>query len=441
MKAIFAAIKRSPKLAALVAVVVVAVIVPASLLAWGPDRPTYTLAHPADHITFNSITDNPNIGDERGFVGIRETGTNNTWDDTMTIQQGKSYTVRMYVHNNAATDLNLVAHNVVAKFNLPTTTAKSIQVSGFLSADNASPQEVYDHATFVSDKDFNLVYQTGTLKYENNAFGPNGTALPESIFTSAGAKLGYDKLDGNIPGCFQYAGYVSFVVKPQVGGQSDFTVNKQVRKVGDTEWKKSIAANNGDNIEYQIGYKNTGETRQNNVLVQDTLPTGVDYQDGTTVLKNSAHTDWPTLSDNLTKPVGVNIADYMPGANAFVKFKATVNATDLICGPNTLTNKARVTVDGNYYKEDTADVVVNKTCAPGQINVCELATRKIVTINESDFDSSKYSKNLADCQSTPSELPQTGIDTSIVAFAGIGTLTAATMYAARSSRIRNLLRR
>lgn len=408
MKAIFSAIKRSPKLAALSAVFVAAIVVPATLMAWGPERPTFTIEHPADRITFNSITNNPNIGDERNFVGIREFGTNNLWDDEMNVQEGKSYTVRMYVHNNAATSLNLVAQNVTAKFNLPTTTGKSIQVNGFLSASNATPQEVYDHARFVSDKDFNLAYQPGTLKFENNAFGAAGTPISESVFTSAGAKLGYDKLDGKIPGCFQYAGYLSFVVKPQFGGQSDFTVNKQVRKEGESEWKKNVTVNNGDNIEYQIGYKNTGSVSQKNVLVQDYLPGGISYLNGSTQLKNVAYPNWSTLSDNLTKPAGVNIANYAPNANAYVKFKAKVNDPSLNCGTKTYVNKARVTVDGSFYKEDTANVTVTKPCAPGETPV--------------------------------TELPQTGVDGGILTAIGLGIAAAGAAYAANSTRVRNLIR-
>ena len=35
---------------------------------WGPDRRTYTMTTPAKYAVFNSITDNPNYGDERNFV-------------------------------------------------------------------------------------------------------------------------------------------------------------------------------------------------------------------------------------------------------------------------------------------------------------------------------------------------------------------------------------
>ena len=57
--------KLSAVLVSLIAIVGVGAVAYAS---FGPSRPTYTWAHPADHITFNSITDNPEAGDERAFL-------------------------------------------------------------------------------------------------------------------------------------------------------------------------------------------------------------------------------------------------------------------------------------------------------------------------------------------------------------------------------------
>ena len=339
-----------------------AVIVPTAIFAWGPDRPTYTIENPADHITFNSITNNPNIGDERNFVGIREVGSTNVWYDTMNVQPGKEYYVRMYVHNNAASSLNLVATNVRAQFILPTNTAKSIEVNGILTADNATPNKIWDQATFISGQDFNLAYVSGSLKYENNVFGSAGTALPESIFTSTGALLGYDKLDGRIPGCFQYAGYVTFIVKPQFAAQPDMEIAKTVRKSNTKEWNKSVKVNPGDTVDYQIYFKNTGQVRMNNVMVKDTLPAGVTYVAGSTYVVNSSNPGGIQVGDGITT-TGINIGEYAPGANAYIKFTARVAGNDNLpeCGSNTLRNTVRV--EGDYgYKDDTADVTVDKTC-------------------------------------------------------------------------------
>lgn len=410
MKALFNAIKRSPKIAALVAAVTGAVLVPAALLAWGPNRATFTMASPATYVTFDSITDNPLIGgDERDFVSIRESGTNNTWQENMTVQPGKTYTVRMYVHNNAASNLNLVAQNVTAKFNLPSETGKSITVDGFLDSSNANPTEVTDQATFSSDQNFNLNLVQNSAVYENNAFGPNGVALPNSLFTSQGALLGYDKLDGKIPGCLQYSGYVTFEVKPQFA--PNFNVTKEVRKDGDTGWNKSVTVNNGDTVQYLLGYENTSGEDQTNVWFRDQLPQGLTYVPGSTQLTNAVHTDPLTLGDELTTGTGVNVGNYAENANAYVEFKAKVDDPSLVCGTKTYTNTVHVTVNNNLFKEDTADVVVNKPCQPGQTP-----------------------------PPTVTELPTTGIETPVLAFAGLGLSAAGAAYAATSKRVRSLLR-
>ena len=400
MKAVFNAITRSPRFAAIIAAVAGAILVPAVLMAWGPDRATFTIQNPADFVTFNSITDNPNIGgDERDFVGIREAGTTNLWTNDMTVQPGKTYTVRMYVHNNAASN-----QNVTAKFNLPTTTGKSIQVDGFINSSNATPNEVYDIATFNANKDFNLAYVPNSLKYENNHFGAAGTPISESVFTSAGAKLGYDKLDGNIPGCMQYAGYLSFNVTPQFA--TNFTVTKEVRKDGTTGWHDSVTVNNGDTVQYLLSYQNISGEEQDNVWFQDTLPAGLTYVPGSTTLVNGANLSPLKISDNLTNGTGVNVGNYANDANAFVMFKAKVNDTTLKCGTKTYTNKVRVTINNDLYKEATADVVVSKPC-----------------------------------KDVPSELPQTGVGSNIMTLIGLGASTASVAYAATSTRVRNLLRR
>ena len=76
-------------------------------LAWGPaDRPTYTNASPADFATFNSITDNVGIGDERNFVRVREAGTSNTYVDELEVVPGKEYEVMIYYHNDAGSNTN-----------------------------------------------------------------------------------------------------------------------------------------------------------------------------------------------------------------------------------------------------------------------------------------------------------------------------------------------
>ena len=410
------------KTTGLIAVAVAVIATSGAVLAYGPSRPTFTIEKPADHVTFNSITNNPNYGDERNFVLIKD-ATNTTpggWQDEINVQDGKEYIVRMYVHNNAAANLNKVAENVRASVTVPTTTGTSVQINGAITSDNASPQRVWDDVVLKSDKKFNIAYVQGSAKYNNNINPSTGFKLADSIVTSAGAQLGYEKLDGKIPGCFQYSGIASFKVKVQGEKTPNFTVTKQVRVNGTQEWKKSVTAQAGQKVDYRIGYDNTGESQQNNVTVKDKLPKNVAYTAGTSMLKNATN---PTgnglkVSDNIISTNGLNIGNYTAKSNAFVMFSATLPTADKLesCGVNTLRNTATIETD-NGAKSDTADVLIEKKCAP---NECKPGIPN------------------GDARCTPvtpaSELPTTGPAEVIAGLIGIAAITIGVVYYFKSRR-------
>ena len=369
--------------------VLVAAVAPALVWAWGPARPSFTIEKPADYITFNSITNNPVIGgDEKDFVGIREVGSNAKWTNNMKVQNGKEYYVRMYVHNNAASNLNLVAENVVAKLNVPTTTAKNVTVQGQISASNAKPNTVWDEATFSSDNDFNLAYVAGSALFENNGMGT--TKLPDSIVNNTGAKLGYDKLDGKIPGCFQYAGYVTVKVKAQVSQPQEKTnidLAKTVRNKtnGEKSWVETVNAKSGDTVQFQIHAKNTGSAGIQNLVIRDILPKGLNYVAGSTKLYNTSNPKGLKVSDNVIQNSGINIGSYQPNGDAYVRFDATVSAENSlpVCGDNTLTNIAQAS-DQKIVKNDTASVKVTKKCETPKNPVykCEALSLNIIRKDE-----------------------------------------------------------
>ena len=369
--------------------ILVAAVAPALVWAWGPSRPSFTIEKPADYITFNSITNNPVIGgDEKDFVGIREVGSNAKWTNNMKVQNGKEYYVRMYVHNNAASNLNLVAENVVAKLNVPTTTAKNVTVQGQISASNAKPNTVWDEATFSSDNDFNLAYVAGSALFENNGMGT--TKLPDSIVNNTGAKLGYDKLDGKIPGCFQYAGYVTVKVKAQVSQpqeKNNIDLAKTVRNKtnGEKSWVETANAKSGDTVQFQIHAKNTGSAGIQNLVIRDILPKGLNYVAGSTKLYNTSNPKGLKVSDNVIQNSGINIGSYQPNGDAYVRFDATVSAENSlpVCGDNTLTNIAQAS-DQKIVKNDTASVKVTKKCETPKNPVykCEALSLNIVRKDE-----------------------------------------------------------
>ena len=373
-------IRRAPKrFSASVLMVAAAVIVPAIVLAWGPDRPTFTVENPATYNTFNSITNNPHYGDERNFVRIKDaadTGPGN-WKDEINVDSNKEYLVQMYVHNNAGANLNKVAENVKVMANVPNTTGKQIQIDGFVTSSNATPNKIWDQAIFKSSQDFNLTYVPGSAVIYNNAFGQAGAKLSDNIVTSNGATIGYDKLDGKIPGCFEYAGYVSFKVKAQVGGVLNFTTEKLVSKKGENKWVNDYKAQPGETVDYLLEYKNVGTVQQDNVVIRDILPANMSYVNGTTVLGNANAPAGKKVSDNVTKD-GINTGSYLPGGNAWITFSAKVAEKDALpCGTTKLVNKVH-TSTGGYYKEDDANVTVDKECKPTVKYTCDsLAVKKL----------------------------------------------------------------
>src|SRR5690242_14541012 len=106
MKKLFSRLPK--KVLALSAGFVVVVGATAAAHAWFPDRPTFTMETPASYVTFDSITDNPNEGDERAFFSAKDAANTNSGGFTHSadVTTGETVMLRMYVHNDAASNLN-----------------------------------------------------------------------------------------------------------------------------------------------------------------------------------------------------------------------------------------------------------------------------------------------------------------------------------------------
>ncbi len=336
-----------------------AILLPAVAQAWGPDRPTFTQQVPASYITFNSITNNPKWGDERNFMRIRDIASGETFRDAANLQPGKQYEVIIIYHNNAAANLNLVAQNAYARTEIPAIVRSgqsNVKAMSYVGASNANPTSVYDHIDLSNstNADIALRYVKGTAKIASNG-AVNGTTISESLFGSNGTPLGYNSLNGQLPGCDQYSGYITYTL---VADSPAFTFAKDVRLAGTKDWKDAITVNNGDKVEYRLAYKNTGTIEQKNVVFKDVLPQGINYVAGQTDLVNSNNPNGKRLDDSINGD-GVNIGNYGPGGAGYLYLFGTVNATPC----SVLTNTASVeTTNGNI--EDKATVQVAGNCAP-----------------------------------------------------------------------------
>ena len=339
-------------------------MVPANVLAWGDSangRKTYTLeqinaGNLGDNITFNSIT-NGKIGDERNFVGAKLSSSDTkTWNaDTISVKDGETYTIRLYVHNNSPKGTNAVAENVSASFSLPTTVAKEQTIIGYLNSSNATPNRYWDEVKLTSSENFYVEYVNGSAKYTNTKMGT--VALNDAVITS-GATLGYESLNGKIPGCYEYDGQVTIQVKVHTSVTSK--LSKVVRIKGTKDWSESVDAKVGDEVEYQIEYKNLSDKEVQNVMIRDILPTNMEYVAGSTKLYNSNYKDGVAVKDDTVTTTGINIGKYAARGNAYVRFTAKVVSKTLACGKNQLVNWASATVNSEVFKDD-ASVMVTRS--------------------------------------------------------------------------------
>ncbi len=338
---------------------VLSLFVGVTAYAGGPTRPTYTTQNPADHVVFNSMTNNPLQGDERNFVLIREAGVG-TYKNDIALQPGKEYEVYSYYHNNAKSSLNTgagtgIARNVRMSVQMPSAVTPGERgiISASITASNANPQRVWDEAYVTTSSAVSLRYvQSSARIYNNGAI--NNSILSTSLFSSEGTLLGFNELNGIVPGCADYAGYVIYRFKTD---QPAFTAAKQVANGGKNNWSENVKADPGATVDYKITYKNTGTTDQNDVTIKDVLPNGQTYVPGSTRLTNATNPNGLKVSDNVVG-AGINIGNYGPGATATVTFSAKLAGTDkLACSP--MRNTVSV-ITGNGTKTDDATVTPNK---------------------------------------------------------------------------------
>jgi len=295
-------------------------VCPTTAFAWGDNsgleemRPSYTLdeinkkADTFGSIPFFNSISNAKIGNEKNFVATQEAAhdgyaidLHGTWDgNDVDVENGEIYVIRLYVNNNNPNGFDAIAEDVKVAFSIPSTSNRQIQVNGFIESSNASPSEYWDYINFNSNRNFHLEYCYGSAMLYNDGIGQGEIALGDEIVTKAsagGVLIGYNALDGCIPGGDAYKSYVTIRVK--VVYDYDFTVKTTARLAGEKEWKESVDAKVGDKVEFQIEYTNTSSEQQDSVAIKDILPSNLRYIEGSTKIKNSTHPDGDGINETI----------------------------------------------------------------------------------------------------------------------------------------------
>mgnify|MGYP000862258342 CR=1 FL=1 len=333
---------------------------------WGPERKTFTWDAPAAYATFNSMTNNPDLGDERNFVRIRQVG-DAKFGDSVDLKTGKTYEVYMYYHNNASPTIGKtavgIADNVRMSANFPAQikAGEKLAVNAIISAADTNPLSVWDGAYINADSDFYLRYVPGSATYHNGGALNGQPVGPDYLFSDEGVLLGYDKAIGLLPGCNQYAGFVTYQF---VADRPEFDINKTVLD-GKGVYVDNVVASSGDMVTFRVRYENKGTMIQQNVVVKDTLPDGLEYIKGSSSLKNNSDTGGSKVSDNIITASGLNIGNYAGGDGwAEVSYQAKIKS-GLACDKKLTNMVSVITADGT--KEDSATVSVGGNCTPAEL--------------------------------------------------------------------------
>jgi uncharacterized repeat protein (TIGR01451 family) len=380
-----------------VAAVTLGVIVAAPLVVQAeffPNRPTYDYnksgtgdchdpSNPATQFgrcgsmngpVFNSFINTPSYGDERTFVDARrsdQTAAGSYKNVLPDVTKGsKEIVVRMYVHNNANSTTNAsglgIAKNTKVRLALPNVEGSALRTVGYISADNATPQVVEDTVDFTSTEKFTVNYKAGSAILYNNGAFKNGTKVSDTIVTT-GAPIGYDALNGNLPGCFDYEAVVQVTLTVTPKPVTNLQLVKEVKKVGDKEWKKEVSAKPSEEVQWLLTTKNIGNAQLTNVAVRDILPPHVELVPNSVRIidtnQDTKQQDTPLFKN------GLGLGTYPSAGGRFVIFNTKTKGDFEGCETR-VRNVAKAKSDQTPTEiQSDADVVITKdNCKPNETN-------------------------------------------------------------------------
>jgi uncharacterized repeat protein (TIGR01451 family) len=275
----------------------------------------------------------------------------------------------MYVHNNANQNTNAsgkgIAKDTTVRFALPGVEGNALRAVGYISASNATPSQVVDTVDFTSTKNFTMSYKPGSAILRNNGPFANGVTLPDSVVTT-GTKIGWNELNGNLPGCFQYDAQVQITVVVTPKEVPNMGLTKQVRKnkSGQTGgWVSEVSGKPGEKVDWLLNTKNTGLAPLTDVVTRDALPPHVELVPGSVKFTNAKGSQ--TLLDGPLFGGGYNAGKYNPNDNTLITFTTVLKGDFEPCQTRIRNVAYAKSKEYPYEIKDDADVVITKeNCNP-----------------------------------------------------------------------------
>jgi uncharacterized repeat protein (TIGR01451 family) len=169
-------------------------------------------------------------------------------------------------------------------------------------------------------------------------------------------------------GSQQASATVNVVCNPQAGTLSITKLVKNITQ--NTGFSKSVSANQGDKIAYQIQITSSNGAASN-VTMYDTLPNNISYSYGSAKLNNNGFGDGFINSSQ-------NIGSLNSNQSSTFYFEANVGNNLPACQQTTLTNTANASADRMGTVSDSATVFVNNTTGCPNPGYAQMTINKLV---------------------------------------------------------------
>ncbi len=169
----------------------------------------------------------------------------------------------------------------------------------------------------------------------------------------------------------------------------DLTIQKTARNItaGQQNYTDSTNANNGDQIQFQIQVQNTGNSILKNVVIKDTVPTGLIYQTNSVLISGVSIFSNTAVNNYLT----INIGSLEAGASITITFKTAVSTSGSVDGTQSIINTASARADEVGEKSDTATVVV--ASAQNNLDLSIDKTVRDITASQTGYIDSVAAQN------------------------------------------------
>lgn len=190
---------------------------------------------------------------------------------------------------------------------------------------------------------------------------------------------------------------------------------------------------------------NPGPDSLTGVRAQATLPTGkaTSFSVEMTISASNANPASESDTTSIKSDKTASLSYIAGSAEYFDANGARLGSLDnsIVTTGADVPNGVDVSTLNARYVQIQAKLNCDVTPPVTTIKVCDLKSKTVVTINESDFDSSKHSKDLSKCNATPvtptsttpTELPQTGSTGLFAIVAAVVALGAGYLVTARKN--------